>query len=139
MSNAENIAIVRQLLNAVSSEDHAALERLVAPTWVNHDPSLPPMQGHEGIRQLSGMFHTAFPDVRMEFEDVLADGDKVAARFCMTGTNTGSFMGMPPSGKSINVTATGIFRLRDGKVTDNWVNLDVMGLMQQVGAIPAQG
>ncbi len=103
------------------------------------DPSLPPFSGLAGVQQLSGIFRTAFPDIKMVFEDMLADGDKVAGRFVLTGTNTGSLMGMPPSGKSVNVTATGILQIQGGKVTETWVNLDTLGLMQQVGAIPAHG
>jgi predicted ester cyclase len=54
-------------------------------------------------------------------------------------TNSGSFQGMPPTGKAVDVTATGIFRIVDGKVTDNWVNLDFLGLLQQLGIVPAPG
>ena len=139
MSNVENAVIAREFLTAIAAGDQAAFERVISPNWVNHDPSLPPFSGLAGVQQLSGIFRTAFPDIKMVFEDMLADGDKVAGRFVLTGTNTGSLMGMPPSGKSVNVTATGILQIQGGKVTETWVNLDTLGLMQQVGAIPAHG
>jgi predicted ester cyclase len=115
----------------------STLNQYIAPNWVNHDPSLPPMQGYEGAKQLVMLFHSAFPDLQIEIEDTLAEGDKVACRFRIRGTNTGPFQGMPPTGRSINVTATGIFRVVGGKATDNWVNLDALGLMQQLGVVPA--
>ena len=103
------------------------------------DPSMPPLQGYEGFKQLTMLFRSAFPGFHDEIEDILAEGDKVAARWRFRATNSGSFQGMPPTGKAVDVTATGIFRVVDGKVTDNWVNLDALGLMQQLGVIPSMG
>ena len=139
MSSEENKAIVRRMLQAIASNDDAAINELFSPNWVNHDPSLPPLQGIEGAKQLTALFLGGFPDMHLVEEDMIADGDKVAARFRLIGTNTGPMMGMPPTGKSVDITATGIFRIVDGKATDNWVNLDAMGMMQQLGVIPARG
>jgi predicted ester cyclase len=85
------------------------------------------------------IFRSALPDGHIEIEDLLAEGDKVATRFRLRGTNTGSFQGMPPTGKAVDITATGIFRVVDGRVADNWVNFDALGLMQQLGVVPAPG
>jgi predicted ester cyclase len=120
-------------------DDVSAANQIIAANWVNHDPSLPPLQGYEGFKQLVMLFQSAFPGLQLEIEDTLAEGDKVAARFRLRGTNTGSFQGMPPTGRAIDVTGTGIFRVVDGKVTDNWVNLDALGLMQQLGVVPPPG
>ena len=139
MSTEENKALVQQLIHLQESGDLNTVDQILAPNWVNHDPSMPPLQGYEGFKQLTMLFRSAFPGFHTEIEDMLAEGDKVAARFRLRGTNTGSFQGMPPTGKAVDVTGTGIFRVVDGKVTDNWVNFDALGLMQQLGVVPAPG
>ncbi len=139
MSTEENKALVQQMIRLIESGDLNTVDQVIAPNWVNHDPSLPPLQGYEGFKQLTMLFRSAFPGFHDEIEDMLAEGDKVAARWRFRATNSGSFQGMPPTGKAVDVTATGIFRVVDGKVTDNWVNLDALGLMQQLGVVPAPG
>jgi steroid delta-isomerase-like uncharacterized protein len=139
MSTEENKALIQQLMHLQESGDLNTVDQILAPNWVNHDPSMPPLQGYEGFKQLTMLFRSAFPGFHTEIEDMLAEGDKVAARFRLRGTNTGSFQGMPATGKAVDVTGTGIFRVVDGKVTDNWVNLDALGLMQQLGVVPAPG
>jgi predicted ester cyclase len=69
-------------------------------------------------------------------KDTVAEGDKVATRFTMSGKHTGTMMGIAPTGKSIHISASGIFRIVEGKLTDNWVNFDALGLLQQIGAVP---
>jgi steroid delta-isomerase-like uncharacterized protein len=134
-----NKALVQQMLELMVRGDLNTADHVLAPNWVNHDPSLPPLQGYEGFKQLSMIFRSALPDGQIEIEDLLAEGDKVATRFRLRGTNTGSFQGMPPTGKAVDITAMGIFRVEDGRVTDNWVNFDALGLMQQLGVVPAPG
>ena len=75
-------------------------------------------------------------DRKVVVEDSVGEGDRVAMRFAISGTHTGTFMGIPATGKPIHVTASGIFRVVDGKATDNWVNFDALGLLQQIGAVP---
>ena len=139
MSTEENKALVLQLMHLQEHGDLNTVNQFIAPNWVNHDPSLPPLQGYEGFKQLTMLFRSAFPGFHTEIEDLLAEGDKVATRLRMRGTNTGSFQGMPPTGRAVDFTATGIFRVVDGRVTDNWVNVDALGLMQQLGVVPAPG
>ena len=139
MSTEQNKALFQQLIRLQESGDLNTVNQVIAPNWVNHDPSMPPLQGYEGFKQLTMAFRSAFPGFHTEIEDILAEGDKVAVRMHFRGTNSGSFQGMPPTGKTVEFTATGIFRVVDGKVTDNWVNLDMLGLLQQLGVIPAPG
>jgi len=136
MASTENLAVVRRMLDVIATGNTADLAQVVAPNWTNHDPSLPPMQGLEGAKQLANLWHAAFPDMKFTVEDSLSEGDKVAIRFRLIGKNTGSFMNMPATGKSVNGTGTGIFRVANGKLTDNWVNFDALGLMQQLGFVP---
>ena len=139
MSTEENKALVLQLMQLQENGDLNTADQFIASDWVNHDPSMPPLQGYEGFKQLNMLFRSAFPGFHMEIEDILAEGDKVAGRIRFTATNTGSFQGMPPTGKAVDVTGTGIFRVVDGRVTDNWVNFDMLNLLRQLGVVSAPG
>ena len=139
MSTEQNKNIVRRMLESVTTGDSSIVDELIAPNWVNHDPSLPPMQGRDGARQLFSMFNTAFPDMKVMVDRIIAEGDRVGAHFSFTGSNTGSFMGVPATGKKVNVVGAGVFRVVDGKLTDNWVNFDAMTMMQQLGLAPTPG
>jgi predicted ester cyclase len=136
MATSENLAVVRRMLDVMISGNTAELAQIVAPNWTNHDPSLPPLQGLEGAKQLATMWLSAFPDMKFTIEDSISEGEKVALRFRLVGKNTGAFMNMPATGKSVDITATGLFRVVNGKLTDNWVNIDALGLMQQLGFVP---
>jgi len=135
MSNSANAAVIRELMHALETGDTANVGKYFADTWVNHDPSLPPMQGLEGARQLINLW-SALSNRKVTIEDTVSEGDRVAMRFSLSGAHTGTFMGLAPTGKTIHATATGIFRVVDGKATDNWVNFDALGLLQQLGAVP---
>jgi predicted ester cyclase len=88
-----------------------------------------------GAKQLIDLW-SAISNRKVTIEDSVAEGDRVATRFTISGTHTGSFMGIAPTGKTIHVSASGIFRIVDGKATDNWVNFDALGMLQQLGAVP---
>ena len=140
MSTEDNKALLQRLIQLQMSGDLNTVDQIITPDWVDHNPPLPsPLHGYEGFKQLTMLFRSAFPDMRVEIEDILAEGDKVSARLHLRGTNSGPFMGMPPTGKAVDVTATGIFRVVNGRVSDNWVNLDALKMMQQLDVIPAPG
>lgn len=105
---------------------------LCASNYIANLGSAPPtnLAGHQ---QFAAMFYAAFPDLRHTVEDTVASDEKVAVRFLLTGTHTGNFMGIPPTGKSIAVTATAILHLVDGKVAELRGIFDQLGLMQQLG------
>lgn len=130
-----NIAVVRRLFDVIETGEQAKVETAFAENWVNHDPSLPPMQGLEGARQLVALWG-GLSKRKVVIEDSVSDGDRVAVRFRITGTHTGDMVGIPATGRLVNLTATGIFRIVDGKAADNWVNFDALGLLQQVGTVP---
>ena len=131
-----NIAVVRKMLDVIQLGATDGLDQVFAANWVNHDPSLPPMQSLEGAKQLVDLWGSGLSNTKVVIEDSVSDGDKVAVRFRITGTHSADMMGIPPSGRMVNVIGTGIFRIVDGKVTDNWVNFDALGLLQQIGAVP---
>jgi predicted ester cyclase len=137
MNIEENKSVVRNMLQLIKTGDIQSVEKYFTPNWENHDSSLPLMEGLEGAKQLIGLW-TAFSDKKVTIEDILAEGDLVAAHFVVTGTHIGTFLGIAPTGKTIRMTATGIFHIVDGKSTDNWVNIDALGLLQQLGAVPEQ-
>jgi predicted ester cyclase len=135
MSTLTNIAVVRKMLDIFEGTSQDQLSQIFAANWVNHDPSLPPMQGLEGAQQLITLW-SGLSKRKVTIDDSVSEGDQVAVRFQITGTHSADFMGWPATGRLISVAATGIFHIVDGKVTDNWVNFDALGLLQQIGAIP---
>ena len=109
----------------------------LADDFVEHEvgPGTEPTKA--GTAQLFGMLTAAFPDLRFDAEDVIESGDKVVARVRVTGTNKGDFMGIPASGKKIDIQAIDIVRFgAGGLAVEHWGVMDVLSLMQQIGAIP---
>lgn len=94
-------------------------------------PYLPP--GGEGVKMIATMFRNAFPDYWMRIQFLVAEEDRVAARFAQGGTHQGELMGIPPTGKTVQWSEIGILRIADGKVVESWYDVDMLGLMQQLG------
>jgi predicted ester cyclase len=139
MSTEENKAIVRRYREIHNSNNLAALDQVVDANIVSHSgiPGLPP--GLEGGKMVHNMFLSAFPDSQVTTEDLIAEGDKVVERFSFHGTNKGSFMGAPPTGKQVTSTGMSVFRIANGKIVEHWGENDALGVMQQLGMIPAPG
>jgi steroid delta-isomerase-like uncharacterized protein len=121
----------------VNQQNVEAIDRWLAPDFVDHVeiPRMPP--GIEGVKARHQMLFTAMPDIHIAIEDVIAQGDRTAARFRITGTDTGGFMGMPATNKAITVTGMDFMRFRDEQVIEHWGEMDMMGLLQQLGVIPS--
>jgi steroid delta-isomerase-like uncharacterized protein len=109
---------------------------LVDPNVVSHDPFPGQAQGAQGLKETMKIFRTAFPDLRVEVNDTIAEGDKVMNKFTVTGTHKGEFMNMAPTGKKISYEEVVILRLENGKIVEHWAVADALALMQQIGAIP---
>ena len=140
MSAEENKAVIRRWIEAYNERDLEAEAAVLAPDFVAHVPAVPgPLEGLEAWRQFTGSFSEAFPDIRLTVQDIMAEGDMVAARVAFRGTHRGEFQGIPPTGKEVSFTSIEVNRVRDGKVEEHWVELDLLGLMQQLGAIPEPG
>ena len=131
----ENKAAVRRFFE----EGLIALDELLDPAFVLHDapPGLPP--GIEGCKVIDVMFRTAFPDYKHTIHDLIADGDKVVARWTFHGTHQGDFQGLPPTGKKVTLPGISVFRLENGKIMDDWTISDTYSMMQQLGVIPTPG
>ena len=136
----KNLALVRRLYEEfINQGNFDVFEELVAIDVVEHEefPGLEP--NREGVKQFFRMFRSAFPDLHFQVEEMFAAGDKVVARLVIHGTHEGEFMGMAPTGKKITVKAIDIFRVANGKIAEHWGLTDSMTMMQQLGAIPAEG
>jgi steroid delta-isomerase-like uncharacterized protein len=137
MSVETNKAVVRRFLEDLVSTGNIALaDDLLGDSFVLHYPGFPP-QGIEGFKYLLPMFRAAFPDLRITVEELVGEGDMVAARLSWRGTHQGEFQGLPPTGRTVAVTGLGLYRLAGGKIVEDWIQEDFLGLMQQLGAIPA--
>jgi steroid delta-isomerase-like uncharacterized protein len=111
---------------------------LVADDYIGHDPSYPePIRGKQGFRDFVQTYLGGFPDGRITVDTQIAEGDIVVNRWTGRGTNTGELMGMPPTGKQVTVTGITIARIEDGKLQEDWSNWDTLGMLQQLGVVPA--
>jgi steroid delta-isomerase-like uncharacterized protein len=119
-----------------ASETLAA--ELISPDAIFHVPGRSePMRGPAGYLAIIQMMRGGFPDIRWTIEEMVAEGDKVAARFTMRGTHLGTFFGTPSTGKKIAVQALNIYRLSGGQIVEETSQPDLLGLLQQIGAVPA--
>jgi predicted ester cyclase len=114
-------------------------DELVAPEFINHEAPPGRDRGPESMRGLATMLRTAFPDLRFEIEELVAEGDTVAGRLTMSGTHEGPLMGTPPTGRSVRQDHMHFVRFRDGKAVEHWGVRDDLGMMQQLGVIPEPG
>jgi predicted ester cyclase len=111
-------------------------DEICAEGYTCYVGAFPPMSREEH-NALASAFWAAFPDLHQEIQEVVADGERAAVRFRMKGTNTGSLMGNPPTGKAIDVGGIAIVGVQSGRVTELREEFDQMGLMQQIGALPS--
>ena len=95
--------------------------------------------GRDGLKEAITRVSKGLSDTKMSIDDVIAEGDRVAVRLTSSATQTGEFMGMPPSGKRYEIGEIHIFRLRDGRVAEHWHQADFLGMMRQLGATPQPG
>lgn len=138
MSSGDVKAVAERFFAVGGNEgDLAALDALLAPDFVYHDtmPGIPPTAG--GLKQVLSMFFAALSDTRTTIDDLVAEGDLVAVRHTHRARHTGALMGIPPTGRELTVTGIELLRIRGGKVAEFWRMDDDLGLLQQIGAIPA--
>ena len=141
MSIEANKALVRRLYEEVFNKRNLAVaDELLTETSLNHaDPHGAGRVGPESLKGVVQMLTAGFPDFHMTLEDLVAEGDKVVVRITASGTHQGAFMGIPPTGKRFTQQQIHLVRVVDGKVTENWNVRDDLGMMQQLGVIPAPG
>jgi steroid delta-isomerase-like uncharacterized protein len=114
----------------------AAVDDLLAPTYVGHTAGAPDVKGLDGIKQLVAAVGTAFPDHTLTVEEIIDEGDKVAVRYTMRGTHRGEFIGIAPTNTELTWTGMAIFHITNGKFQEFWLMTD---LGRQLGTVSAQG
>jgi steroid delta-isomerase-like uncharacterized protein len=139
MSAEENKAAVRRFLEGVNRGDLSAVDQFVTDDVVYHHAPPGLAAGKEGYRQLMSMYLTAFPDLHLTVEDLVCEGDRVAARLSGRGTHRGDLMGIAPTGKTVAADSITIMRFAGGKLAEEWEQVDLLGILQQIGAVPAPG
>lgn len=135
MSTEQNKAIARYHLEEANDRNHEASFGKISPDVAWH--GFGTTSNLEGWKQAHMMFVTAFPDMQITEEDVVAEGDKIVARFTFQGTHKGELQGIPPTGKQVTVSGMVIDHIAHGKVVEHWIEFDQLGLMQQLGVVPA--
>jgi len=136
MSAEQNKAIVSKwVAGGWNTGDLSLVDEFYAD-YTMHCPGMPDVQGTEGFKAFVTMYRAAFPDIHFAIEDMVAEGDKVTWRATTRGTHHGDLMGIPPTGKSIAVASTIVSRFENGKWAEDWVLIDMLGMLQQLGVIP---
>lgn len=135
----EHKTILRRWIEVWSEGNVDAVDEFVTDTYVRHDPNAPEVRGPEAEKQLMAMYLSALPDLRFAIEDIVAEGDKAVLRWTCHGTHKGELLGIPPTDKQVAFSGTDTFRLAEGKIDEQWVNMDALGMMRQLGAIPEPG
>lgn len=133
----KNKALMEKFVTFINTKDYNLGKEILDENVTFFAPTHPePLHGFDGYKQILEMMHGAMPDVKWTAEEMIEEGNKVMVRFTMTGTNTGSFMGIPPTGKSVSVTAMNIYELKDGKIVREHGLPDLFNMMAQLGLIP---
>lgn len=137
MSAEENKALARRVIEQMFNEENLEVaDELLAPGYVDHDPSLPQdVHGPEGFKQYVGMYRAAFPDLHVQIDDQLAEGDRVATRWTGTGTHNGELAGITPTGKPVTLPGMEIVRIANGKLIEGWEGYDSGTLLRQLGVM----
>jgi steroid delta-isomerase-like uncharacterized protein len=133
----DHTATMRRMLELINAHDIDGFGDLVSDDFVEHEELMGLPKTKEGVKQFFEMNIAAFPDLRFDVEDMITEGDKVVARMRMKGTNTGEMMGMPATGKSIDVQGVDIVRFDEsGVAVEHWGVFDGLVMMQQLGLAP---
>src|SRR5882672_851754 len=133
----QNKNIVRRLFEEVWNKGQVSVaDELFASNYTHHDSSTPDLgRGPESEKKRATLYRTAFPDLRLTVEDIIAEGETVVARWSCRGTHKGDLNGIAPTGKQFNVTGVSIARFTNGKMSEGFVNWDALSLMQQLGVV----
>ena len=135
----ENKALSRRAIEEIFVAGNLdVVDEIVSEEHVHHDPAIPEEgRGREHFKEFASMYRSAFPDIHLQIEDQIAEGDRVATRWVASGTHEGDLMGISPTGNRVTVAGMTIDRIADGQIVESWDNYDALGMMQQVGAIPS--
>jgi steroid delta-isomerase-like uncharacterized protein len=139
MSIEENKTIVLRSFKGFDKGDLNELQELTAPNFVDHTPLPGQVLGVAGAKQASSVYRKAFPDAKVIIEDLIAEKDEVVIRWTGRGLHKGEFLGIPPSGRSVEMRGISIFRVVNGKIAEQWSELNLFDIMLQIGSISLHG
>lgn len=137
MSSEDVERLERLLLKGFGQGDMSVLDEVVAEEFIEHQQGLP--QGREGLKNVIRTLRQSFPDLSYTVIQMVADEDKVWGHFRSRGTNEGSFMGQPPTGKTMEIDVIDIARFEDGMMVEHWGVPDRLGVLLQLGLFPPTG
>ncbi|MEO8744675.1 MAG: ester cyclase [Candidatus Dormiibacterota bacterium] len=136
----QNKTLARRSVEEVWNQRRlAVIDELIAPNATFHDTNVPggKFTGADGYKKFVETYLAAFPDVHFTINDLIEEGDRVVTRWSATGTHKGALMAIPPTNKRATVTGVDITRYENGKVVEEWLNYDMLGMLHQLGVIPA--
>jgi steroid delta-isomerase-like uncharacterized protein len=133
-----NKAIVRRLFAELWNNGKLSVaDEIFTPNYEHHDSSTPDFgRGPDSEKKRATLYRTAFPDLHLTIEDVIAEGETVMTRWSCRGTHRGDLNGIEPTGKQFAISGVTVARVSDGKIAEGYVNWDALGLMQQLGVVP---
>jgi len=136
-----NKTVVRRLFEEVWNKGNLPVtDELFASNYAHHDSSTPDVgRGPESEKKRATLYRTAFPDLRLTIDDIIAEGETVMARWSCRGTHKGDLSGIAPTGKQFTISGISVARFTNGKMVEGWVNWDALGLMQQLGVVSELG
>ena len=138
MSQEDNKAAVRRYWEGFNTHNLDVWDEVSTPNFINHDPGLPvPDADLKTIKEVIGGMLAAFPDIDSTEDDLICEGDKIVVRRTFSGTHKGEFFGVPASGNQVTFGGIFISRFSGGKMEEQWVVFDALGVMRQIGGIPS--
>jgi predicted ester cyclase len=135
----ENKALVREWFAEIDKGTNANFDRFLAADYVDHNPPPIPVTtfAREAVKEYSACFRSAIADFHHVIEDQIAEGDKVVSRITAYGTHVGELLGVKPTGRRLTMTGVAIHRISDGRLAEHWAQIDLIGLLQRLGVVPA--
>jgi predicted ester cyclase len=139
MGTEENKELIRrEYEDGLNNRDWSLLEELMDPDYVGHFGAIT-VRGFQAYKEFTNGLLTAFPDLVISLEDLIGEGEKVAVRLAFRGTHQGEFLGVAPTHRQVTFSRCDIYHIVDGKLAEEWVELDVAGILQQIGALTVRG
>jgi len=131
-------AIGHQLAELWNTGNLSIADEIFANDFVNHDPSRPEVTDIEGYKKYLAETRSGMPDFKVDIEDMVAEEEKLASRYTVSGTFQNDFFGIPATGKKATWTGINIYRFASGKIVEAWWNKDTLTMLQQLGVIPTE-
>src|SRR5579859_5744541 len=139
-STHENAALIRRFYDEIFTlGDLDVADELIASDFVEHIPSPLPTQptlGPKAVKWFASMYRTAFPDLHVSIEDLMAIDDKIVTRVTWHGTHRGQLLGTDPTGKRVDIAGIDVSRVAEGQLVEHWGQIDVLGMLSQLGFLP---